>query len=378
MKPLALMKTPREIDIEITNACNLRCRYCSHFTSPGDVTRDLPTSEWLTFFKELGDLGVMNATLTGGEALLRDDILELIDGIVRNRMRFSILTNGTRITRDLARMIAATRRCNYVQVSIDGATPAVHDSFRGEGVFEKAVAGLRILQEEGVPVTVRVTVHKENYDTLEEIARFLLEEIGIPGFSTNYVSFMGLSMKHSDEVQLTIDEKVHAMRSLLQLDQKYPGRITAAAGPLADAKMYAKMEKARKNNEPGWAGYLVGCGCLWSKITVRADGVIVPCSHLAHIMLGHINDDSLKEVWQHHPELERLRNRREIPLSDFPYCRDCLYQTYCTGNCPGVGYNLTGTVFAPNPENCLRRYLESGGEIIYLDKNGSDSLERSK
>jgi SynChlorMet cassette radical SAM/SPASM protein ScmE len=363
MTPPPLMKTPRSVDLEITTACNLRCRYCSHFSSPGDVTADLPTAEWRTFFEELGNLGVMSVVLSGGEPLLRPDILELIESIVKNRMRFDILTNGTKVTEDLARAIASTKRCNYVQVSIDGATADVHDSYRGKGVFHKAVSAIRTLKEAGVRVTVRVTIHRKNYETIDDIARFLLEDLGLPGFSTNYASYMGLFRDHPEEVQLTVDNRISTMNNLVRLARKYPGRITGAAGPLAEARAYASMDQARSKGKPGWAGYLAACGCPWSKITVRADGVIIPCTHLSHIELGRINHDSLLDIWQNHPDLQRLRSRKEIPLSNFPQCAECGYQPYCTGNCPGVAYNITGDVYAPSPESCLKVFLASGGKI---------------
>ena len=75
--------------------CNLRCLYCSHFSSAGDVESDLPAAEWTQFFEELNRCAVLDVTLCGGEPFLRKDLRELIESIVANRMRFSILTNGT-------------------------------------------------------------------------------------------------------------------------------------------------------------------------------------------------------------------------------------------------------------------------------------------
>ena len=92
------MKTPKKMDIAITNRCNLRCRYCYHFESTGDAAEDLPLEEWLRFFGELNRCAVMNLTLAGGEPFIREDLKEFIDGIVKNRMRFSLLSNGTLIT----------------------------------------------------------------------------------------------------------------------------------------------------------------------------------------------------------------------------------------------------------------------------------------
>ena len=78
----------------------------------------------------------------------------LIDGIVAANLRFSVLSNGTLITPQMARLLAATRRCDYVQVSVDGSHAATHDSACGRGSFSRALDGLRALQAAGVTVAV--------------------------------------------------------------------------------------------------------------------------------------------------------------------------------------------------------------------------------
>ncbi|HGE70592.1 TPA: radical SAM protein, partial [Candidatus Poribacteria bacterium] len=130
---MRVMKTPRSVDIEITTRCNLRCKYCAHFTSAGDVDNDLPKEEWLKFFEELNRCAVMDVVLSGGEPFHRKDITEIIEGIIRNKMRFSILSNGTLITDEVAKFLSETKRCDSVQVSIDGSKPESHDIFRGKG-----------------------------------------------------------------------------------------------------------------------------------------------------------------------------------------------------------------------------------------------------
>lgn len=362
---MKLMNTPRTLELAITNHCNLRCTYCSHFTSSGDVNQDLSLEEWLQFFEELNRCAVMSLTLEGGEPFCRQDLNELIKEIVRNRMRFSILSNGTLITDDIAAFLASTGRCDSVQVSIDGSAPITHDACRGEGNFLRAIQGIENLQKQHVPVSVRVTIHRQNVKDLEGIARLLLEEIGLPDFSTNAASFMGLCRQHADSVQLTVEERSFAMESLLKLNRKYKGRISAAAGPLAEGRDWLMMEKARREGReriPG-RGYLTGCGGPMSKIAVRADGVIVPCIQMSHIELGRINKDNLTEVWQNHPELKRLRERKNIPLSDFEFCRGCPYINYCTGSCPALAYTILGEDNHPSPDSCLRKFLEEGGKL---------------
>jgi SynChlorMet cassette radical SAM/SPASM protein ScmE len=360
------MRTPRTLDIEITARCNLRCRYCYFFNNPAVDYRDLPTDEWLKFFAELGSLGVMNVTLAGGEPFIRDDLPILLEGIVRNRMRFSLLSNGTLIDDDIAAFIAGTRRCDYVQVSVDGSCAETHDSCRGKGSFDGAICGIHTLQRHRVNVAVRVTIHRNNVNDLENIAHLLLEELDLPGFSTNSAGYLGACRLNAAAVLLNIQERQMAMATLLRLTEKYNGRISANAGPLTDGRMWRRMEEARALAAPAFPnrGRLTACGYPSSRIAVRADGAIVPCSMLAHSELGQINQDSLAEIWQHSPALNQLRNRHTIPLTEFEFCAGCSYIPYCTGNCPGLAYTLTGKVDHPSPEACLRRFLEEGGTIV--------------
>jgi Fe-coproporphyrin III synthase len=369
------MRSPRSVDIEITARCNLRCTYCYYFDNPAVPYRDLPTEEWLTFFEECGRLGVMELTLAGGEPFMRPDLKTLLQGIVRNRMRFSVLSNGTLIDDDWAAFIAGTGRCNFVQVSVDGSRPETHDACRGEGSFERAVKGIRTLQRHCVPVAVRVTIHRHNVGDLDGIARLLLEDLGLPGFGTNAAGYLGACRRHAGDVLLTVEDRQQAMAALLRLAEQYQGRISASAGPLADARMWHRMEEARARGALPFSNgcRLTGCGCPSSKIAVRPDGAIVTCCMLAHMELGWINRDSLADVWQRSPALNRMRGRHTLSLTDFAFCAGCEYTPYCTGNCPGLAYTLTGQVDHPSPDACLRRFLADGGTIptIESEANGN-------
>jgi len=362
---MQLMRTPKKMDISITNRCNLRCRYCYHFESAGDVEGDLPAGEWIQFFEELNRCAVMEVTLSGGEPFMREDLKEIIDGIVRNRMRFAILSNGTLIADEMAAFIASTGRCNYVQVSIDGSVPDSHDAMRGEGSFRKALEGLTTLRRHGVNAAVRMTIHRKNVRDLEGVANLLLEEIGLSSFGTNSANALGLCRKNAEIVQLTTEDRMIAMESLLKLTQKYPGRIHALAGPLAEARAWLEMEEARLEGRPPMPnrGSLTGCGCYREHLAARADGVITPCTMLSHLELGRVNHDDLAEVWRNGDALRMLRERNNIPLSGFSCCAGCEYVNYCTGSCPGLSYSLVGEVNYPSPDSCLRNFLAEGGRL---------------
>jgi radical SAM protein with 4Fe4S-binding SPASM domain len=131
---------------------------------------------------------------------------------------------------------------------------------------------------------------------------------------------------------------------------------------------WSEIEELEKQNAPApkaGTGFLTSCGGVFSKMAVRADGVMTPCTQIPHIELGRINQDSLAEVWLHHPEMKRLRDRRRTPLSSFAYCSGCEYLAYCRGGCPANAYELTGDENnpVPSPDSCYRRFKEEGGVL---------------
>jgi SynChlorMet cassette radical SAM/SPASM protein ScmE len=360
-----VMRTPREVNVDITSRCNLRCRYCYFFEQPDQPTTELATAEWCRFFDECGDAKVMRVVLAGGEPFIREDLPLLLDSIVRNHMRYAVLSNGGLITDSIAGTLARSGRCDYVQVSIDGSRAAVHDSMRGTGSFDAALRGLRTLQRHGVDVTARVTIHRRNVEDLESIAHLLLDDLGLSSFGTNSAGYLGTCRKNPREVVLDHSDRQRAMETLVPLERRYPGRITADAGPLADAHRWRRMLTHLEHNAVGGydGGRLSGCGCVFSSLAVRADGVYVPCCMMASMEMGRVGRDRLVDVWRNSPVLSRLRNRPNISLADFGFCRDCPYIPYCTGNCPALALSLTGTIDHPSPDACLRQFLEQGGMV---------------
>jgi SynChlorMet cassette radical SAM/SPASM protein ScmE len=354
---IRVISTPRHVDIAVTGRCNLSCAYC-FYAEEMTARSDLPTRQWLDFFKVLGDAGVMTVCLTGGEAFSRPDFFELVDGVIANRMRYSVLSNGTLITaKTLAEFEKGKRRrrLDSIQISIDGASADVHDHSRPNS-FNRALHGLRLLKDAGFPMNVRVTINRFNYTDLENTARLLLEEVSLSGFSTNEAYPCGATNRYEDELMLTPLQRREVMETLMHLNEKYNNRIVASAGPLALAREECAIHEAQlkgENEFPG-RGYLTACGGMFSKIAVLHDGTIVPCHVISDLHLGNILSDDFCEVWRSHPLMQAMRQRREISLDTIEPCKDCAYKGYCTGGCPGGALFLNGDFNTRNPMDCYR------------------------
>jgi SynChlorMet cassette radical SAM/SPASM protein ScmE len=359
---MKIMSTPRSVDISVTGRCNLRCKYC-FYADEMAASHDLPTDTWLSFFDELAHLGVMDVCLTGGEALSRPDIFNLIDGVIANRMRYTILSNGTLINEQVIKQFEVGKRrsrMDQFQISIDGSRPEIHNLSRPKS-FHRALHGLKLMKDAGFPVTVRVTINRHNLNDLENIAALLLDEVGLPSFSTNEAFPMGAGCQNRAQVSLNAIEMRQAMEKMARLQSKYPGRLTALAGPQAKGIIYEEMENARRTGEKSsrWVmGYLTGCGCIFNKISILHNGSIVPCHILDQSNLGNITKNSLSNIWLEHPILKSLRERRNIPMQQVPGCETCEWAAYCNGSCPGLAQQLTGDFNRANPVDCYRYFLQ--------------------
>jgi SynChlorMet cassette radical SAM/SPASM protein ScmE len=356
---------PKSVSISITGKCNLKCNYCFYANEMAGL-QDLPTGTWLKFFAELGKIGIMDVSLTGGEALLRPDIFELIDGVIANRMRYNLLSNGTLIDEKLLKKFEHGKRrlrLDFIQISIDGSTAAIHNQSR-PGSFDKAVRGLKLLKEAGFPVVVRVTINRHNLNDLENIAKLLLEDIGLKSFGTNEAMPIGSGCRSDADMSLSPKEQMAAMATIGRLQRRYPGQLTAQAGPQAKRKMFAEMVHARRTGgkSNNWTmGYLTACGCVFSKIDVLQDGSVVPCCMLPGLVLGNICSNSLLDIWYNHRTMLALRERRSITMREVAGCELCEWNKYCNGSCPGLAHQLTGDFNRANPEDCFKNFLKETG-----------------
>lgn len=356
-----LWRTPQDVEVALTGACNLSCGYCSYGADKRNQhPDDMTTEQLLALFDELGEMGVMKVTLTGGEPLLRPDFLEIVASVVKNRMRFRINTNGVLLTTAIADALVATRRLDGIQVSIDGAEAAINDKNRSHGAFAGAMAGMRLLAERNVKRTARLTISRFNADHLEQTLDLLLELA--PSVGTNEVMPFGRGGKNYSRLAMSAEQRARVTEILVRYEQRYPGRVTASAGPLVNAHAVdsAKAKLASCSHSPAGSahGHLTSCGGFHTGLAIQHDGSILPCIQIPDMKLGKVGQVSLRDLWLHHENLNELRNRWEVQLESLEYCQGCQYIPVCRGGCPANAISLFGTHLAPDPIHCLRRLID--------------------
>ena len=144
-----LLKAPFLVVWNFTNACNLRCKHC--YQNAGErLTNELSTKEKIAVVNELADAGVVAIAFSGGEPLASPEFFDIAKTVRDKGLYVALATNGTMLTKDKARILRKIDVC-YVEVSLDAASPELHDSFRGiSGSYARSLEGIRNCVEEGI------------------------------------------------------------------------------------------------------------------------------------------------------------------------------------------------------------------------------------
>ena len=154
--------------LELTRACNLKCIHC--LNNSGIKQKDELTKEdLLNLIKKFSSLGVQEIRFTGGEPLLFNGIYDLIKFATEEGICTSLGTNGTLITKDVAKKLKESG-LKKVVVSIDG-NKKTHDKIRGKKNYQKAMNGLKYLQKNGINVRVNSVIMKSNMEDVIKLAK---------------------------------------------------------------------------------------------------------------------------------------------------------------------------------------------------------------
>ena len=334
---------------EVTLKCDLACRHCG---SRAGRTRpdELSTEECLDLVRQMAALGVLEVTVIGGEAYLRDDWLEIVRAIRTAGMQCTMTTGGRGMTPERARAAAAAG-LQSVSVSIDG-NEATHDRLRGvAGSYRAALDAAANLRAAGVRVSVNTQINKLSMAELPDVLETVIA-IGGHAWQIQLTVAMGRAAD-TPEVLLQPEDLLELFPLLARLKRRcdearvvlWPGNNIGYFGPY-ESVLRAAMPR----------GHMSSCGAGCSTLGIEADGAIKGCPSLQTVPWtgGNIRDASLQDVWERSAPLRYNRDRTVDDL--WGYCRTCYYADVCRAGCTWTGFSLFGK--PGNNPLCHHRALE--------------------
>jgi radical SAM protein with 4Fe4S-binding SPASM domain len=320
---------------EVTLRCDLACRHCS--SRAGRARPDeLTTAEALDVVAQLADLGVLEVTLIGGEAYLRDDWLEIVRAIVRRGMECTVVSGGRGLTQERARA-AKDAGVMSVSISIDGIEET-HDALRGlKGSHAAALAAMGHLANEGVQVSANTQIGRRNRRELPRI----FEEVSGRGAHSWQVQVTVAAGRAADDPSLLLEpyhmlEVMPAVARLRALGARRDVRLW----PGNNLGYYGPFEALLRGDLPG--GRRGSCGAGRSIIGIESNGAIKACPSLPSdaYVGGNVRDHSLRDVWQRAEPLRFTRDDRRGEL--WGHCASCYYAEDCQGGCSWTAHSLFG------------------------------------
>jgi len=337
----------------VTRACNLKCVHCYARAVDRTHERELNHEQGLGLIDDMAAFGAPVVLFSGGEPLMRPDLVELASYAVSKGMRAVISTNGTLISKDKAKELKEVG-LSYVGVSLDGMEE-VNDRFRGrKGAFKDAMAGIINCQEVGLKVGLRFTINRMNTAEIPRIFD-LLEEYRIPRVCFYHLVYAGRGSDLVDDdldhgetrkvVDLIIDrtKDLHdrgMAKEVLTVDNHADGpyvylRMLGENNPRAE-----EVLTLLKMNEGNSSGRGIGC--------VSWDGSVHADQFWRHCSFGNVLERPFSEIWSDltNPLMKKLKEKKRHVKGR---CAKCRWLDVCGGNFRVRAEAVTGDVWAPDP-----------------------------
>jgi AdoMet-dependent heme synthase len=415
---------PRLVFWELTKGCNLRCIHCRASATELSSPTDLSTDAAKAIIDQIAEVSHPILVLSGGEPLFRRDIFELARYATEKGLRAALATNGTLVTKEIARRIvdSGVRR---VAISLDGADAATHDSFRGiPGAFDAALAGFRNLKDLGMSVQINTTIARHNAHQLPHVLG-LARSIGADALHTFLLVPVGCGVDIAAEQMVPPDEyekmlnwfydqslaggielkatcAPHYYRVVRQR-RAAEGRSTAAAAQVVQRTTRAAqgapdrgplgVESPRigptEMTMPGSTGIELkphgfgqplghpgthpsdmnamtkGCLAGTAVCFISHQGEVFPCGYLP-ALAGDLKTQSFSQIWEDSFVFNQLRDVNNLNGK----CGCCEFRNVCMG-CRARAYAATGNYLDEEPF-CV---YEPGGGNPTAKKSGERNYE---
>ncbi|MFD6322738.1 pyrroloquinoline quinone biosynthesis protein PqqE [Streptomyces sp. NPDC058442] len=324
------LDSPFGLLAELTYRCPLACPYCSNPLNLAGYQDELATDEWRRVLAEAGDLGVLQCHLSGGEPLLRRDLVEIVADAHDLGLYTNLITSALGLSRPRAEQLRAAG-LDHVQISIQSDDPAVSDRIAGTPSFHRKIEAMGVVKELGWPLTMNVVLHRLNIDRVAEVLE-LAEEVGADRVELANTQYYGWAWRNRDAL----------LPSRAQLEAAEVV-VRSARERLRDRMdiIYVIPDYYSRYPKPcmgGWAS---------RQLTVTPNGDVLPCpaAHSLPLPRASVREDSLERIWAESPVMNAFRGTDWMPEP----CRSCPRRELDFGGCRCQAFLLTGDAARTDP-----------------------------
>jgi len=366
---------PYVVSWNLTYRCNLACEHC--YLDAGGTPlvgtenfadrSELGTEECFKVIEEIAAFAPECLTiLTGGEPLLRRDILEIVRRAAERELWVVVGTNGVRITENVARRLAEAG-ARGLSISLDALDADRHDGFRKvRGAWRNTVEGAEILNRTGLPFIVQTTAGSHNLGELEAIADFAHDRLAAKVWNLYFLVPTGRGQFVSDITPAQYDD---VLASLYRIQKKYDRRMlvnakcaphyiktvlenAAQPDPIPTDAESARAPFDAAQGKPSWPGLSQirtysggagGCPAGTHYMGIRPNGDVTPCPYLP-VFAGTLRSASLADLWTSSGLFADIRRRSSLGGR----CGKCEMNGHC-GGCRARAYGMTGDLMAEDP-----------------------------
>ena len=338
---------PKWIAWEITRRCNLKCVHCR--SSSEFAVEDHPDfshEEGLRIIDDISSYASPVVVLSGGEPLLREDVFDLAKYGAGKGLRMCLATNGTLVTEETCLKIKDAG-IMMVSMSLDGATPEVHDDFRNQpGAFNGTLNAASLFKKHNISFLINSSFTKRNETEIPKIYR-LAKEIG----ATAWYLFMIVPTGRGEDIMDELIAKESYEEILKWHYEMEKEEHDLLVRPTCAPQYYRiVLQKAKETGEKFKRRSLQfstggSKGCLAGQLIclINVDGDVLPCSYFPKAG-GNIREKSFKDIWENSTLFKELRDFKLYKGR----CGVCEYVNVC-GGCRARAYAITGDYLAEEP-----------------------------
>ena len=318
---------------EITLACCFSCKYCGSKAGRAREN-ELTTEECFSVADQLADIGCRRVSMIGGEVFMRPDWDAIIKRLTSRGVRVAVITNGFLFKEEHIKRLKDAD-VESVAVSFDGPE-RVHDKYRMEGSFIRALNAIDTLSAAGVPVSVITTLNAENAPLLEEMFE-VLSKRPIVAWQLQACSPMG------NAAQGGIDHRFD-VKSVIDFVERHMFEVDFPLGIADNIGYYTENEARLRGRREGGAGFN-GCRAGLTSIGIDSVGNVRGCESMydERFIEGNLRERSLKDIWED-PEAFGY-NRKFTKALLTGDCASCPEAYRCAGGCRSYDYFVHGKLY---------------------------------